>query len=537
MPDLSAAVKRQPALPRFLCHLYQRLRAEKLNLVTGAGISIDAKVPSWFDLLARLAEHCPTLPADLKQHREAGLTPEYLGQIIYHRHRTMAGVGVDATAAVEAEINHNWAGAIHKAIYKDVADNIATVVSNHPYFAHLRDLAMKVPLVINFNFDDLLAEAIGSDVSHAAADPRRFSVVWRPPLVDRIKHTTIYHVNGVLPRVSLKKRSPQLIFTEDSFADAMARAPGVNAEYILLRFVQNTMLIIGHSLNDVSLKDYLRKNRDRSPANHHYMIYWLDKSKPLSEDRQADIFDANLALYNVITIFLCTEEISSFLKALNMSESDFKDFIENNGIDRLSTYHYYIAGPVAAGKSTVLEHLRCFETYEEWTRPPPPEMYRSFKSLSDAENEVVDKFVYRQIKEKNELLSRASVGFHFMDRAPLDLYAFSQDDGERKQKTKDLDDQVVRIKSLQNGEIVFLSAEGGELVQRNLRRGRSPDDAGDAGYLDEQTKKLQALYSPEICIATDRLPAEEIARNIARHVLLKEYKPVNLDRIMEGYRK
>ena len=87
MNEIDAAINRQPQLTRFLCHIYQRLHQQRLNLVTGAGISVDAGVPLWYGLLERLAENSKELQDDLLAHRKAGLTPEYLGQIIYHRHR------------------------------------------------------------------------------------------------------------------------------------------------------------------------------------------------------------------------------------------------------------------------------------------------------------------------------------------------------------------------------------------------------------------------------------------------------------------
>ena len=57
LDKLYAAISRNPRLPRYLCHLYQRLNLGRLNLVTGAGISIDANVPSWKELLRWSAPH------------------------------------------------------------------------------------------------------------------------------------------------------------------------------------------------------------------------------------------------------------------------------------------------------------------------------------------------------------------------------------------------------------------------------------------------------------------------------------------------
>jgi hypothetical protein len=529
---LKAALARQPRLPRFLCHIYQRLSTERLNLVTGAGISISAKVPGWAQLLERLAESDANLAVDVKAHFADGRHPEYLGQIVYHRRSKVVAETVPENLK-KFTIDHEWAKAIHDALYKDVHQNIADVVKDHPYLDQLRDLTKKIPLVINFNFDDLLAAAIDRQISDRGRD-RLLSVVWRPPLVERPNTTTIYHVNGVLPRISLKKRSEQLIFTEDSFADALARSPGVEAEYTFLRFVQNTMLIIGHSLTDSSLKNYLRRSKDKSPANHHYMINWIDDSKELSNSIRDDIFEANLEMYNVITIFLKSEEIYELLKILNMNERDFGNWIDNNSEDRRCDFRYYIVGPVASGKSTLLEHLRCFDTFEEWTRPPPNEMYLSFKKLTNEQSAVVDEFIFDELKQKNKLFGVERIGFCFMDRAPLDLYAFSNGEAEEKRKTAQIKDKVVQKSRFVDGEIIFLSAEGAELVKRNLKRGRPPEDSGEAEYFEAQMEKLKIIYNPGN-IYNSNNGAVALARDVARHALLGPYLPTDLNEIMKRY--
>jgi len=537
---LNAAIARDARLPRYLCHLYQRLRLNRLNLVTGAGISVDAKVPAWKELLRRLAEIEDKLPGELKIHEDAGLQPEYLGQIIYHRFNRVCPIADLGTAPDlrSAQIEYGWGDTIHKAIYRDVAPEINDVLGAHPYLVQLRDVARRVPLIINFNFDDLLAHAIGEQIKEGAPGSEAgnaLTVTWQPPLTDRPKLTTVYHVNGILPRVDLKKRSPQLIFTEDSFADARARSPGVNAEYLFLRFVQNTMLLIGHSLADSSLKNYLRQNRDKSPANHHYMIHWIEGDGDYPEHRRRDIFEANLELYNLITIFLTSEEIREFLQLLLLEKRSFIDIIESMEPDRRATYHYYIVGPVAAGKSTLLEHLRCFETLEEWTRPPPKEMYLASTMIGEPEQRIIDEFLNLELKEKNRLMHSAGVGFHFMDRAPLDLYAFTQTDEEIKRKSKELRELVTRNKPLQEGEIIFIEAEPKTLVKRNMARGRPPEKAGRDDYLEEQIRKLKEIYHPKFILSTDQYNANEVARTVARHVLLGDYTPTDLQGIVARY--
>lgn len=531
MNHLVQAFQRQPALSKYLVHIFQRLHQRRLNLITGAGVSADAGIPLWHELLSRLSECSEELATDVEFHKSAGLAPEYLGQIIYQR--LQRGSKESDEAFSQVQVNHGWAEAIHNAIYRDVGD-IETILQAHPYLRKLSGLMFSIPFSINFNFDDILSQALASEASRRPITSS-FSAEWRYPIVERSEHVLVYHVNGFLPQISLKKRSPQLIFTESSFSDAIHRDQSACSELLFLRFIQNTMLMIGCSLADASLKNFLRMNRDKRPANHHYMIYWIRSNDALSNSQREDIFEANLELYNLFTIFLTSHEIAEFIELLSLGERDFIDKIESLSPDGRSHFHYYIVGPVAVGKSTLLENLRCFETYEEWTRNPPPAMYKSFKQLTDEEARLVDEFIYAEIKEKNRRLSRASVGYHFMDRGPLDLYAFSSDDNERSTKTMKIRNSVCRSTPLKDGQVIFLSASGETLVNRNFSRGRKPTDSGDAAYLRSQDDALRDIYRPTYSFDTDSSSAGEVARQIVRHILSQEYLPTSLESILSRY--
>jgi hypothetical protein len=531
MSHLAHAFQRQPALPKYIVHIFQRLQQKRLNLITGAGVSADAGIPMWHDLLTRLAECSDELATDVAFHKKAGLAPEYLGQIIYKRIQKYSRECEDTPERIPA--NHGWAEAIHKAIYRDVVD-IETILQTHPYLRQLSKLMLGIPFSINFNFDDILSQALAWETSRRQI-ASSFSAEWRYPIVDRTEHVLIYHVNGLLPQISLKKRSPQLIFTETSFSDAIHRDDSACSDFLFLRFIQNTMLMIGCSLADASLKNFLRMNRDKRPASHHYMIYWIRSENALSSSQREDIFEANLELYNLFTIFLTSQELAEFIEILSLSERDFIDQIDSLGSDVRSHFHFYIVGPVAVGKSTLLENLRCFDTYEEWTRNPPPAMYKSFKHLSDEERRDVDNFIYAELKEKNRRLSKASVGYHFMDRGPLDLYAFSSDDDERREKTKKIRSVVCRTTPLLDAQIIFLSASGETLVNRNFSRGRKPSNSGDAAYLSNQECALRDTYKPTHIFNTEDSSAGEVARRIVRHVLSHEYSPTSLDSILSRY--
>ena len=537
---LEDAIKRQSNLGRYLCHIYQRMEQGDLSLITGAGISMDVGVPGWMELVDRLAEEPSDLAQDIKHLKQKGLSLEYLGQILYHRLKSGIEDEIedkDSQERREAHLRNKWATSIQKAIYRDVPRYYDEILQKHPYLSEIRDFSRKLSLIINFNFDDILDESIGHQIKQSRHDEtRQFTVVWNPPLVERAKTTTIYHVNGVLPRGMLRKRSPQLIFTENSFEDAMQRSPGVSNEYISLRFVQNTVLIVGHSLSDRSLKNYLRRSREKAPANHHYMIYWISECGAFTTEQRRDIFDANLELYNLITIFLTSCEINQFFQILNSESRDFRDTIDKMEPDQRHRFHYYIAGPVAVGKSSMIEHLRCFNTFEEWNRPPPEEMFRNHKTLTEEESKLVNDFVYGELKEKNIKMCNAGVGFHFMDRAPLDLYAFSSDGSENIKKTQELEDRVTRDKAFQSGEIVFLEAKGDTLVTRNLGRGREPGTAGSAEHFEKQSTKIKLTYDPSFVLSTEQVDPGHLAQRVARRALMGPYEVVDLSAIMDRHK-
>ena len=124
-----------------------------------------------------------------------------------------------------------------------------------------------------------------------------------------------------------------------------------------------------------------------------------------------------------------------------------------------------------------------------------------------------------------------------MDRAPLDLYAFSKSDAENLEKSKNIRALVTRDQSLQKGEILFIEASPATLVRRNMARGRPPKDAGSEEYFANQISGLKNVYQPSFVLSTEQHNTGEVARRVVRHVLLEAYRPTDLDKIIERYER
>jgi hypothetical protein len=85
-----------------------------------------------------------------------------------------------------------------------------------------------------------------------------------------------------------------------------------------------------------------------------------------------------------------------------------------------------LVGSIAAGKSSTLDNLRCFATHEEFSGRVPAAMYQDDKTLTAKQQKEVDDYLFPQLIEKNSNMMRMNAGIRIMNRAYLDLFAFSK---------------------------------------------------------------------------------------------------------------
>ena len=257
------------------------------------------------------------------------------------------------------------------------------------------------------------------------------------------------------------------------------------------------------------------------------------KTNSLKDETMRDIFNINLEVYNLITIFATTSDIAGILKLINeQDETNFATSLRSIGANKVR-YPFFIVGPVASGKTLILQHLRYFKTYEEWLDPVPPEMYVSHHNLSQEERSSIEDWVLDQLDKKNRIMRKTEPGFFFMDRAPLDALVFSESAEERRAKAINLSNCFQKDNQLVSAQLQFVSAEEKILEERNIRRGRLPEEGGDSLYLKQQTADLVKLYSINQIYDTSNKSAGEVAREIVISALLEEYKETDLRATLE----
>src|SRR5436305_15221132 len=84
---LARAVSQEPRLPVWLTHIWQRrFDHDRLGLVLGAGVSRDAGVPMWEELVRRLTTVAKMSPVRMAVHKKARYPETFLAEILFRKH-------------------------------------------------------------------------------------------------------------------------------------------------------------------------------------------------------------------------------------------------------------------------------------------------------------------------------------------------------------------------------------------------------------------------------------------------------------------
>jgi hypothetical protein len=538
---LAQAVKSENRLPVWLTHLWQRRNDhDRLGLILGAGVSHDASIPMWEELVKRLAAAANVPEQRVNLHKKARFPETFIAEILYRKHRTDQAKSISHLSPKYGSyhVNATWKQKIRSCLYQAVeGKEFDEITKNHTYLKALAQLICKAQFVVTFNFDDIVDQAVVEIVEETKkANPELTlanpEIIYHPKIETRKNAPIIYHINGSLPRDELRRSSEHVVLTEDAFADVLLSPNSHDAEFVINQFSIRTFLLLGISLSDNSLKNILRSSAKRNPANHHFIVLHEKENQPRSAEERAEIFDVNLNVYNLISIFLSTAEMKPFLEILNAGNGEEFDTALRGLVTSKIDRKYYLVGSVAAGKTSALDGLRCFTTFEEFGGRVPAAMYQDDRTLTPEEQEIVDDYLFPQLIRKNGNMFRMNSGIRIMDRAYLDLFAFSKGDKtEIKRKATELKARLKAWgKPLEAGKIFFLKASKESLKERLARRGARKAGRGKVRYdtktLVQQERDLMKVYRlpQNSVIDTTDSTAGETARGIAREILLEKYE-------------
>lgn len=521
------------SIPKAIVHLRQQFQSGRLGLVFGAGISKELDFPDWVDLIEGIALHEEIQGKEIYQNAKKWSNSTSITQLIFQhfKQRKLADLEkkFPSIAYREKRVLSEWREVVHDVLYKNAQLDRKNKIALHPYLTKFIPLINQTEFSVNYNFDDTLEFMLAQkDMNSPRKKGKAYQAVWNPYMQFRDDTAVIYHPNGYLPGDKNLHQSESLVFSEETFSDQLIESMSGKLSTLLHLFTKKTCIFVGLSLEDNTLKHLLRQASSISAGNYHYFVRYTSDKKSLTEDEKKAIFNANFEVYNLITLFLNSQELASLAELVSLDKQELKTKAEINGVDL--KYNYYLVGTVGAGKSSILSYFGNLKQLEEWIDERPNELAKPFKSLSTAEKCKVDDWVNTQFYKKNVALLQETEGLHLIDRTPLDPITFSPNEDEMKTRAKSMLDAISPGKSgyrIDLGQIILIRANPVELQNRLLAKRKIDWDEGTLQTLQERALQIYSgLQVTEI--ENISRPLECVVKMIARKIFVDSYNPSDL---------
>ncbi|GAB6096122.1 hypothetical protein JCM14469_23750 [Desulfatiferula olefinivorans] len=521
---------------RLILHLRQRLhRDNMLGLCLGAGVSTDFQFPTWVELIKRIAENEKIQGTRLLEVSQS-LTSQ--AQFLFQKYKqSLEAHGKSGDDVVDyRRASFGFLDIVHKCLYRDaIVEDLE--LQAHPYLWDLLPLIKQSTMTVNYNFDDSIERMLYlfNEQVEPGVDDKGFEVVWLPSTQFRRNRGVIYHPNGFLPLRKTDGFSDNIVFLEQEYADQLIDVGGGHYSCLLNHMSKTTLLFLGLSLHDTTLKHLLRISARNAPGSFHYYIHWCNEGKPSIEEQKA-IVDANFSIYNLVTLFLTTEQIKALVKYVMMDQDTFDSQCDDEPKGVNTIFRYYITGAVGSGKTTAIEQIRSIDSYDEWVDRKHPLLPKPHQELSPDQRSGIDIWINQQFRKKNRRISKASHGISVIDRSPLDPLYFIAESSSCSKRAGELIAAMVPenspIKEIAPGHLIVLICNESVLKTRLANRHKTYTSE----LLEQQQNILKDFWkdSETTVIDTTNLTIREMVGRILSEILFAEYRELNFQLICKS---
>lgn len=506
--------------PKEIAFLRGQFQKTRLRLVLGAGVSMPIGFPSWGELVERIAieiGEAQTIGGELEK---SSLTAkvQYLQNLFVDQLQLKQEFFNECFS--EEESLAKWHNVLRESLYRNAA-----LPSSHPYLKSLISLMRDSRFIVTYNFDDSVEQLVGDiypDEKRQGKKP--FETTWSlaAPLKDGV--LTIYHPNGFISSRRHEYPSDRIVFSDETFSDQII-GEQVGNHSLIYHFLQNTFLLLGLSLDDVSLRQHLRRMAIMAPGLNHVLVAYEKSSSPYSKEQKAAISKANFEVYNLLTMFLSADDVVALIELLGEDKAVFSDRAEKLGVP--IKYTFYVTGGVGAGKTTSVNQFGSCFTYDEWVEESPDTISKPFNELTREEKNSSDRWIERQFALKNRALRGYAEGVHIIDRCPLDPLAF---------ETANLEERATQIKNtirpglsntrIEDGQILLLECPADELQRRLI----SKNKYRGVDTIQSNADRLRAIYAGKSrSISSYDSDINKMTKSLSRMIFFEEYRPSDVD--------
>lgn len=267
--------------------LKKAYRDQNITLCLGAGVSTDAGIPLWSDLIQKLLICMIGNKTQEESLNEQEL--ERLNQIAYcNREDSLLTQVRYIHTAFETEEYYDL---VRKVLYEKESNLNTGLLNAISSISKPERDHVGVKAVITYNFDDLLERKL-------ASKEIKYRVIYREKDVPSTNALNIYHVHGFLPQDPEKRvDDTTLIFSEEDYHEVYRDAYCWSNITQLNAFRDTTCLFVGCSLTDPNLRRLLDIPARSGEGPRHFAIM---RRKKFKAPDTAKTSERLLALYQRI---------------------------------------------------------------------------------------------------------------------------------------------------------------------------------------------------------------------------------------------
>lgn len=255
---------------RQLAELKNAYANGKLSLFCGAGISFDAGIPTWNNLLKSMLEevylHNPNVEIDNIDEKLAyifqnriNLSPLIIGKYL------------------KLLLKDSFLEATRKILYLHCNDK-SSIIDAIAELSRPRRGKQTLDSIITFNFDDLLERKFENEKI-------KFKSIHKEGQRVALDEIPIYHPHGYLPRVDEENETYSIVFSEDAYHAQFSESFTWSNIVQLNQLSSNTCLFIGISLTDPNMRRIIDVIATKSGQDNrnHFIIKKKYENKELFE--------------------------------------------------------------------------------------------------------------------------------------------------------------------------------------------------------------------------------------------------------------
>lgn len=253
--------------------LSECLKNGMLTLFCGAGVSIEAKIPSWNELLTKLLG---TMMERLSKDHSLELGQRAAEEFLKRNSASSLILG----KYLKNTLGRDFLDELRAALYEHKPKSCA-VIDSIVQLSRPQRSGRPLESIVTFNFDCLIEDNLEN-----ASIPNKAIC---SELIDHDKNELpIYHVHGFLPRTGEIHEEVDLVFSEDAYHSQFIDPFSWSNLIQLNKLTQSTCLFVGISLTDPNMRRLLDVAWRKNPQKRltHYIIKKLPKSA-----RGSDVLD------------------------------------------------------------------------------------------------------------------------------------------------------------------------------------------------------------------------------------------------------